>query len=83
VKAVAVLLALTVGFAWAERFTDLAEEGLYADPVVLAKSTPYQRIVMSRHRAAGVKRRFQGPPVALLERAGAASAPAQATRRVG
>lgn len=50
VKAVAVLLALTVGFAYAERLTDLAEEGLYADPVVLAKSTPYQRIVMTRHR---------------------------------
>ena len=50
VKAVAVLLALTVGFAYSERMTDLAEEGLYADPVVLAKSTPYQRIVLTRHR---------------------------------
>ncbi len=50
VKGVAVLLALTVGFAYSERMTDLAEEGLYADPVVLAKSTPYQRIVLTRHR---------------------------------
>jgi len=50
VKARAVLLALTVGFAYSERMTDLAEEGLYADPVVLAKSTPYQRIVLTRHR---------------------------------
>ena len=50
IKAVAVLLALTVGFAYSERMTDLAEEGLYADPVVLAKSTPYQRIVLTRHR---------------------------------
>jgi len=50
VKAGAVLLALTVGFAYSERMTDLAEEGLYADPVVLAKSTPYQRIVLTRHR---------------------------------
>jgi spermidine synthase len=50
VKAVAVLLALTVGFAYSERMTSLAEEGLYADPVVLAKSTPYQRIVLTRHR---------------------------------
>ena len=50
VKAVAVLLALTVGFAYAERLTDLAEEGLYADPVVLARSTPYQRIVLTAHR---------------------------------
>jgi spermidine synthase len=50
VKAVAVLLALTAGFAYSERMTNLAEEGLYADPVVLAKSTPYQRIVLTRHR---------------------------------
>ena len=48
VKAVAVLLALTVGFAYGERLTDLAEEGVYADAVIFAKSTPYQRIVMTR-----------------------------------
>jgi spermidine synthase len=50
VKGVAVLLALTVGFAYADRLTELAEEGIYADAVVLAKSTPYQRIVLTRHR---------------------------------
>ena len=48
VKAVAVLLALTVAFAYAEQMTDLAEEGMYADTVVFAKSTPYQRIVLTR-----------------------------------
>ncbi len=48
--AVAVLL-LTAGFAYGERLTDLAEEGLYADPVVFAKSTPYQRIVVTRSRS--------------------------------
>jgi spermidine synthase len=50
VKAVAVLLTLTVGYAYADRLTELAEEGLYADVVVLARSTPYQRIVLTRHR---------------------------------
>jgi len=50
VKAVAVMLALTAGFAYSEHLTDLAEEGLYADPVVFAKSTPYQRIVLTRSR---------------------------------
>jgi spermidine synthase len=41
-------MALTVGFAYGERLTDLAEEGLYADTVVFAKTTPYQRIVLTR-----------------------------------
>jgi len=50
VKAVAALLALTVAFAYADRLTDLGEEGLYADPVVFARSTTYQRIVLTRHR---------------------------------
>ncbi len=51
VKAVAVLLALTVGFAYGGHLTDLAEEGVYADPVVLARTTPYQRIVITRHHS--------------------------------
>jgi spermidine synthase len=50
VKGIAVLLALAVGFAYADRLTELAEEGIYADAVVLAKTTPYQRIVLTRHR---------------------------------
>jgi spermidine synthase len=48
VKAVAVLLALTVGFAYAEQMTDIAEEGMYADTVVFAKTSRYQRIVLTR-----------------------------------
>jgi spermidine synthase len=44
---VAVLLLLT-GFACADRLTDLAEEGIYADTVILARTTPYQRIVLTR-----------------------------------
>ncbi len=49
-KAAAAILALTVGFAYGDRLTDLAEEGLYADTVVFARSTPYQRIVLTRAR---------------------------------
>ncbi len=51
IKAVAVILLLTGAFAYADRLTDLAEEGLYAETVVLAKSTPYQRIVITRSQA--------------------------------
>ncbi len=49
-KAIAVLALLTVGLAYGEHLTDLAEEGLYADTVVLARSTQYQRIVITRAR---------------------------------
>ena len=44
---VAVLL-LGAGFAYADRLTSLAEENIYADPIVFAKTTPYQRIVVTR-----------------------------------
>ena len=50
IKGGIVVLLLSVGMAYAERLTDLAEEGLYADTVVFAKSTPYQRIVLTRAR---------------------------------
>jgi spermidine synthase len=48
VRAAVVLAILCAGFLSADRLTDLAEEGLYADTVVLARSTPYQRIVLTR-----------------------------------
>ena len=48
VKAVIAILILTVGFASADFLTDMAEASIYADPVILAKQTPYQRIVMTR-----------------------------------
>lgn len=47
-KSAVVILMLTVGFAFSEQLTDLAEEGAYADPVVFAKSTRYQRLVITR-----------------------------------
>jgi spermidine synthase len=48
VKAVLALVLLTAGFGYGEHLTDLAEEGMYTDPVVLARTTPYQRIVITR-----------------------------------
>jgi spermidine synthase len=41
---------LTVGVVQAERLTSLAEEGLYSDDIVYARSSPYQRIVLTRGR---------------------------------
>ena len=49
-RAVGVLLVLCFGFAYADQLTALAEEELYADPVVFARSTRYQRIVITSHR---------------------------------
>jgi spermidine synthase len=46
-----VLAILTVGIFTAERITLLAEEGLYADEIVYAKQTAYQRIVVTRGRS--------------------------------
>jgi spermidine synthase len=42
-----VLLLLGAGMAGANRITQLAEENLYADEVILARSTKYQRIVLT------------------------------------
>jgi spermidine synthase len=41
------LVALGAGLAGASRITALAEEGLYADPVILARDTRYQRLVVT------------------------------------
>jgi len=48
VKGVAAIVILCAGFAYADRLTDMAEEGIYADTVVLAKTSAYQRIVLTR-----------------------------------
>jgi spermidine synthase len=47
---IAVLLLLGAGFAGAERITRTAEASLYADPVVLTRNSPYQRIVLTAWR---------------------------------
>lgn len=44
--ALAVLIAALIGAQW---LTDFAEQHLYPDPIVHASSTPYQRIVVTRH----------------------------------
>ena len=45
--AVAVMVTLGCGWIWADRILDMGETNLYADDVVLAKTTQYQRIVLT------------------------------------
>jgi spermidine synthase len=44
---VAVLALLAAGMAGANRITSLAEDNLYADEIILARSSRYQRIVLT------------------------------------
>jgi spermidine synthase len=48
VGCVLVLAALGVGMAGARQITDAAESNLYADEVIFARATPYQRIVLTK-----------------------------------
>jgi spermidine synthase len=50
-RAAFVVLLLLGAFAAADRLTTLAEETQYADEVIVAKSTPYQRVVVTHNRA--------------------------------
>jgi spermidine synthase len=45
--AVAALAALGAGMWWANAILDVAEGNLYADEIVFARTTPYQRIVLT------------------------------------
>jgi spermidine synthase len=47
-QCVAVLGLLVAGFVSSENLTQIAESNLYADEIILARSTPYQRIVLTR-----------------------------------
>ena len=47
-QCIAVLLLLIIGFGYGERMTTFAEANLYTDDIIFAKSTPYQRIVLTR-----------------------------------
>lgn len=47
-RAVLVLVILVAAFIQADRITVLSEEGLYDDAIVYAKSSDYQRIVITR-----------------------------------
>ena len=48
VKGFVVLIILAIAFIKAERLTTLAEDGLFTDNIVYAKSSPYQRIVITK-----------------------------------
>jgi spermidine synthase len=51
VRAVAIMVVLAIGVVEANKLTSLAEDGMYADDVIFARTTPYQRIVITRGRA--------------------------------
>ncbi len=48
IQCAAAIGLLLVGFVYAERLTTLAEGEIYADEIIYAKSSPYQRIVITR-----------------------------------
>lgn len=48
VKGFVVLLILAITFIKSDRLTTLAEDGLFMDNIVYAKSSPYQRIVITK-----------------------------------
>ncbi|HEY3788204.1 MAG TPA: hypothetical protein VGL71_05075, partial [Urbifossiella sp.] len=50
-RGVFVLILLAIAFIQADRLTAFAESSLYADEIVFAKSSPYQRIVVTKGRA--------------------------------
>lgn len=50
IKGLVVVLCLLVGFIKAESLTTLAEDALYSDNIIFAKSSQYQRIVVTKSR---------------------------------
>jgi spermidine synthase len=48
VKGGVILVMLAIGFIKADRLTTLAEDALFADNIIYAKSSPYQRIVVTK-----------------------------------
>ncbi|MBL8176935.1 MAG: polyamine aminopropyltransferase [Bryobacterales bacterium] len=44
------MIALSVGMAYADHILDLADSALYADEVIFARNTRYQRIVLTKWR---------------------------------
>src|SRR5688572_26824100 len=51
VRAALVIVLLTLGLGKASELTTLAESGVYADEIVLARTSAYQRIVVTQSRA--------------------------------
>ena len=50
-RAAMVIVLLSIGVIKADRLTSLAEDNLFADPIVYSRNTPYQRIVITKNRA--------------------------------
>src|SRR5205085_4130221 len=50
-QACVVLALLAIAFVKADALTSLAEDGMFADDIVYSRTTPYQRIVITRNRA--------------------------------
>lgn len=50
VVACGVILLLILAFGFAQKIQDFAEELAYHDKVIYSKSTPYQRIVLTKHK---------------------------------
>ena len=48
IRGIAVLAVLMAGFQMSDTLTDWTEKGIFGDEVIYAKSTPYQRIVITR-----------------------------------
>ena len=44
------LCALGIGFVEARRISDVADDNIYADEIILARDTPYQHIVLTRFK---------------------------------
>lgn len=51
VRAIAVAMLLAFGVAKADWLTERAEDEMFADPILAARTTPYQRIVITGNRA--------------------------------
>jgi spermidine synthase len=51
IRSVIVLAVLAAGLVKSDSLTKLAEDALYADPIVYATQSPYQRIVVTKGRA--------------------------------
>jgi spermidine synthase len=48
IKGFVIIVLLLIAFIKADRLTTLAEDGLYMDNIVYAKSSPYQRIIVTK-----------------------------------
>jgi spermidine synthase len=51
VRAILVMVGLVVALGFADHFTTWSEESVFTDPVVYTKTSPYQRIVVTRNNA--------------------------------